>query len=81
STTLRAITGLIRPRQGSVKLKGRDINRLPTHQIVQSGVAMVPEGRKSRITPATTSVMVLAFLGAMSLTPSPIWVRRRCLVA
>ncbi len=46
STTLRAITGLVRPRQGSVKLKGRDISRLPTHQIVQSGVAMVPEGRK-----------------------------------
>lgn len=46
STTLRTITGLVRPRQGSIKLKGRDISRLPTHQIVQAGVAMVPEGRK-----------------------------------
>ncbi|MEW6229015.1 MAG: ABC transporter ATP-binding protein [Bacillota bacterium] len=46
STTLRAITGLVRARRGSIELKGQDITTRPAHVIVRSGVAMVPEGRK-----------------------------------
>ncbi|MEO8083577.1 MAG: ABC transporter ATP-binding protein [Ardenticatenales bacterium] len=45
STTLRTISGLIRPRQGAVRLDGRDIAALKTHAIVAAGVVHVPEGR------------------------------------
>ncbi|MDI7246198.1 MAG: ABC transporter ATP-binding protein [Bacillota bacterium] len=46
STTLRAITGLVKARRGSIELKGKNITGRPSHYIVRSGVAMVPEGRK-----------------------------------
>ena len=45
STTLRTISGLIRPRLGSVRLKDQNITGLPPHQIVEMGVGHVPEGR------------------------------------
>lgn len=45
STTLRTISGLIRPRQGRITLAGKDITHLPAHQIVTAGVGHVPEGR------------------------------------
>lgn len=46
STTLRAITGLIRPRSGSIRLQGREMVGLKAHRIVHEGVAMAPEGRR-----------------------------------
>lgn len=46
TTTLRAISGLIRPRSGKIHLSDADITSLPAHQIVNRGVAHVPEGRK-----------------------------------
>ncbi len=45
STTLRTITGLLKPAQGSVILEGEDLAPYKAHQIVNKGVAMVPEGR------------------------------------
>ena len=45
STTLRTITGLMKPRQGQVILEGEDLEPYPAHQIVTKGVSMVPEGR------------------------------------
>lgn len=45
STTLRTISGLLRPRQGEVKLRGRPLTQVAPHKIVQSGVGHVPEGR------------------------------------
>lgn len=45
STTLRTISGLIVPRTGRVRLKGRDITGLKPHEIVRLGVGHVPEGR------------------------------------
>jgi branched-chain amino acid transport system ATP-binding protein len=45
STTLRAIAGLHRPITGSVKINETEISRLPTHQVVRTGLALVPEGR------------------------------------
>jgi branched-chain amino acid transport system ATP-binding protein len=45
STTLRTISGLIHPREGSVQLSGKDITKLPAHEIVCAGVGHVPEGR------------------------------------
>jgi branched-chain amino acid transport system ATP-binding protein len=46
STTLRAINGLNRPRQGSIHFEGRDITTSPPHQIVAGGIAQSPEGRR-----------------------------------
>ncbi|TBH20614.1 ABC transporter ATP-binding protein [Thermus thermamylovorans] len=46
STTLRTISGLVRPRQGEVLFGGRPIHRLPPHEIVALGVGHVPEGRR-----------------------------------
>jgi branched-chain amino acid transport system ATP-binding protein len=45
STTLRTISGLLRPRQGDVKLAGRSLVQEPAHKIVQAGIGHVPEGR------------------------------------
>ncbi len=46
STTLRTISGLLRPRRGSIWFKGRDITMTPAEAIVRMGIGQVPEGRK-----------------------------------
>lgn len=46
STTLRTITGMLKPRDGHVRLEGDELNRYKPHEIVYKGVAMVPEGRR-----------------------------------
>lgn len=46
STTLRTISGVLRPRTGAVRLQGRRIDELPAHEIVKLGVAQAPEGRR-----------------------------------
>ena len=46
STTLRAISGLIRPRSGEIHFKGENITLSPEEKIVKSGISHVPEGRK-----------------------------------
>ena len=45
STTLKAISGLLRPKTGQVQYRGRPIDRLPSHQIVALGISHCPEGR------------------------------------
>jgi len=46
STTLRTISGLIRPRQGRIAFDGQLINDLPAHRIVEQGISQAPEGRQ-----------------------------------
>ncbi len=46
STTLNAVSGLLRPREGKISFAGRDLTRTPPHTIVSMGVAQVPEGRR-----------------------------------
>jgi len=46
STTLRAISGLIKPRSGKVVLNGATLNDMQAHDIVKHGVCQAPEGRK-----------------------------------
>ncbi len=46
STTLRTISGIIKPRQGTVKLAGERIDELPAHKVVERGVLQSPEGRR-----------------------------------
>lgn len=46
STTLRTISGLVHPQDGRVYFDGRDITDYGTQKIVETGIAMVPEGRR-----------------------------------
>ena len=46
STTLRTISGLLRPRQGHVTFNGKRIDRTPAEEIVRRGIAQAPEGRR-----------------------------------
>ncbi|MDQ7844382.1 MAG: ABC transporter ATP-binding protein [Armatimonadota bacterium] len=46
STTLKTISGLLRPREGRMRLGEEDLGALPPHDIVAKGVVQVPEGRR-----------------------------------
>ena len=46
STTMRAISGLLRPVDGAIVLDNVPISELETHQIARRGLALVPEGRQ-----------------------------------
>ncbi|NTU60654.1 MAG: ABC transporter ATP-binding protein [Deltaproteobacteria bacterium] len=46
STTLRTVSGLLRPSGGEVRLEGQSLGRLPAHRLVELGIAQSPEGRK-----------------------------------
>ena len=45
STTLKTVSGLLKPRSGDVLYKGKSIKGVRAHKIVESGLAQVPEGR------------------------------------
>jgi len=61
STTLSTISGLIRPRQGSITFEGKDITMAPSEQIVRLGIVQSPEGRRIF---ATLTVMENLEMGA-----------------
>lgn len=46
SSTLRAINGINKPRQGQIRFQGNDITGSAPHSIVKSGIAQSPEGRR-----------------------------------
>jgi branched-chain amino acid transport system ATP-binding protein len=46
SSTLRAINGINRARQGKIRFQGTDITGASAHSIVKSGIAQSPEGRR-----------------------------------
>ena len=46
STTLRTITGILKPLEGHVRLEGEDLLPYKAHELVDKGIAMVPEGRR-----------------------------------
>jgi branched-chain amino acid transport system ATP-binding protein len=45
STTLRTVSGLLRPREGRVVFQGEELNNVPAHEIVYRGISQAPEGR------------------------------------
>jgi len=45
STTLRAISGLLRPAAGEIRYQGRPAHAIPVHELVRLGIAHAPEGR------------------------------------
>lgn len=46
STTLKTISGILRPREGTIRLAGEDLAQFKPHEIVSKGVVQVPEGRR-----------------------------------
>ena len=46
STTLNTISGLLKPRTGTVEFEGKNIVGVPAHKIVSHGMALCPEGRR-----------------------------------
>jgi len=46
STTLRSIMGLVKPKHGSISYLGKNLLELKTQEMVNHGIALVPEGRR-----------------------------------
>ena len=46
TTTLRTVSGMLAPEHGSVVFDGRPVAGLPSHKVVEQGIAHVPEGRE-----------------------------------
>ncbi len=67
STLLMTVCGRPRATRGKITLNGEDITRMPTHQIMQRGIAQSPEGR--RIFPRMTVLENLQ-MGALVTDPS-----------
>lgn len=65
STTLRAISGLIKAKSGKILFEGKDITNWPAQKVVKLGISMVPEGR--RVFPDLT-VYENLLLGAFTRT-------------
>jgi len=45
SSLMKAVAGLLRPRSGSITLRGQELAGLPAHRVATHGIVMVPEGR------------------------------------
>ncbi|MHB1295471.1 MAG: ABC transporter ATP-binding protein [Anaerolineae bacterium] len=46
STTLKTISGLLRPNPGDIRFKGKSLTKVPAERIVKLGISQVPEGRQ-----------------------------------
>jgi branched-chain amino acid transport system ATP-binding protein len=46
SSVINAVSGMLRPRGGTITFEGRNITRTPSHKLVKQGVVQVPEGRQ-----------------------------------
>ena len=46
TTTVRSIMGLLRPRGGAIRFRGRAIHTLPSYKVARCGIGLVPEGRQ-----------------------------------
>src|SRR3954454_8005287 len=65
STTLRAISGMLRPTSGTIVFEGQNIAGLPSHRIVGLGLVHVPEGRQVFANQSVRDNLILgAFLRA-----------------
>jgi branched-chain amino acid transport system ATP-binding protein len=65
STTLKSISGVLKPRQGTVRLRGENLDKTPAHKVVEKGIVLVPEGRHVF---AALTVMENLEMGAYSRT-------------
>ena len=46
STTLNTVSGILRPRSGSIEFEGESLVGVPAHKMVTKGIALCPEGRR-----------------------------------
>ena len=46
STLIRSILGLTPANRGTIRFAGTDLTRLPTHRVIATGIACIPEGRR-----------------------------------
>jgi branched-chain amino acid transport system ATP-binding protein len=46
TTLLHSIVSFVKPRQGMIRLEGQEITAKPIHEIIRSGIALVPQGRR-----------------------------------
>ena len=74
TTLIRTILGIVRPVAGSIRFEGRPIHELRTHQIVELGIAVVPEGR--RVFPKMTVEENLRMGAFVEWTPADLARRR-----
>ena len=75
SSTLRSISGLVKPAAGKIYFKGEDITGMDANEIVKRGITLVPEGR--RIFPDMTvleNLKIGAYLRKDNLTDDLNWV-------
>lgn len=75
SSTLRAIVGLEKPAQGSIRFQGEELSGLSTDAIVEKGITLVPEGR--RVFPNLTvqeNLKIGAYMRKGDLTADIDWV-------
>lgn len=75
SSTLRAIVGLEKPAQGSIRFQGEELSGLSTDAIVEKGITLVPEGR--RVFPNLTvqeNLKIGAYMRKDDLTADIDWV-------
>lgn len=68
STTLKTISGLINPKEGTLEFNGKNIAGKPPHTIVEDGIVHVPEGRRVF---GGLSVIDNLELGAFTIRKSP----------
>jgi len=45
TTTIKSIINIVKPTKGSIFFKSKQINKLPTHEIIKMGISIIPEGR------------------------------------
>jgi branched-chain amino acid transport system ATP-binding protein len=72
TTTLKSIMGITRPRRGAVRLAGQDVTQLPTHGIVQRGIAWVPEERRVLPNLTVRDNLRLGYLGGRVSDAAPL---------
>jgi branched-chain amino acid transport system ATP-binding protein len=46
TTFINSVTGVVRPRAGSISFEGKELSRLPAHRVSRLGLIQVPEGRR-----------------------------------
>ena len=69
TTTLKTICGSIQPASGRVLFAGEDLNKVPPHEIVKRGIAMVPEGRHVFSLLSVKENLPWELMGAMTKNP------------
>jgi branched-chain amino acid transport system ATP-binding protein len=72
TTTLKSIIGIVRPRRGVVRLAGQDITHRPTYEIIQRGIAWVPEERRVLPNLSVLDNLRLGYLGGNVKEPAPL---------